>query len=115
MLDTFCKGAVAVAAATAFWVGAAQADNQSVLIMEGSFFPSTTYAKPGDNVIFTNLSGQVQYLSGPEDSWESGPIGVDATYRLNLTHSTPLTFSNGQDGEGLVEGEISYDPAPLND
>ncbi|QFT57388.1 hypothetical protein FIU94_01015 [Sulfitobacter sp. THAF37] len=115
MLDYFCKGAVAAAVATAFWAGAAQADNQSVLIMEGSFFPSTTYARPGDNLIFTNLSGQVQHLSGPEGSWTSGPIEVDGTYRLNLTHSTPLTFGNGAEGEALVEGEISYDPAPLND
>ncbi|MCZ4254370.1 hypothetical protein PVW51_04795 [Sulfitobacter sp. PR48] len=115
MLTSFCKGACAIAAASTLWAGAAQADNQSVLIVEGSYFPSTIYAKPGDNVIFTNQSGQVQHLSGPEDTWTSGPIEVDATYRLNLTHATPLTFTNGEDGEGLMEGEISYDPAPLND
>ncbi|OAN80644.1 hypothetical protein A8B82_00960 [Sulfitobacter sp. EhC04] len=115
MLTSFCKGACAIAAASALWAGAAQADNQSVLIVEGSYFPSTIYAKPGDNVIFTNQSGVVQHISGPEDTWTSGPIGVDATYRLNLTHSTPLSFTNGEDGEGLMEGAISYDPAPLND
>tara|TARA_R110002124_G_scaffold170806_3_gene338589 strand:- start:1764 stop:2111 length:348 start_codon:yes stop_codon:yes gene_type:complete len=115
MLNSFCKGACALAAAMIMSTGAAWADNQSVLIVEGSFFPSTIYARPGDNVIFTNQSGETQIVSGPAESWTSGPIADSASYQLNLTHSTPLIFSNGVDGEGLVEGSISYEPAPLDD
>lgn len=115
MLEKFCKGACAFATATTLWSGAALADNQSVLIVEGSYFPDTIYARPGDNIVFVNQSGGTQYLSGPDGSWESGPIAHEDSFRLNLTHSTPLTFSNGEDGDGALEGSISYEPAPLDD
>lgn len=115
MLRTFCKGACAVAAVTTLWTGAALADFHSVLIVEGSFFPSTIYVRPGDQVTFTNQSDETQVIFGAGDSWTSGPIESEASYRLDVDAATPLTFANGGEGEALVEGTISFEPALLND
>lgn len=122
MLEKFRFGACALAASTTLWATAAQAQIHSVLIMDGSYFPSIIYVQTGDAVVFTNLSSDTHVVSGPEGSWTSGPIAIDATYQLTLTDSTPLQFG----GEGPIDpdtgspasvmaGEISYDPAPLQD
>ncbi len=113
MLISFRKGACALAAAASLTAGAAHADNHVVLILEGGYFPSVTYAKPGDNVVFTNESGASHKIKGPEGTWESGSIGLNATFVLNLTANTPLSFSEAvSEGEGMA-GEISFAEPPL--
>lgn len=102
MLTSYRKGACALAAALSFAGGAAQADNIEVDIVDGTYFPSVIYASTGDNIIFYNESDATHTINGPEESWTSGPIPIDGTYRLNLTHNTPLTFSSA-DGESTAE------------
>lgn len=115
MLISFRNGACALAAAMSFMGGAAHADNHVVLILEGGYFPAVTYARAGDNIVFRNESGATHKMQGPEGSWESGPIGLNAQYVLNLTVNTPLTFTEEvAEGEGMA-GEVSYDEPPLAD
>ena len=112
---SFRKGACAGAAALALMAGAAQAGNHLVMIVDGGYFPAVTYAKPGDNLVFENKSSGTHTLSGPDNVWESEPIGIDGRYVLNLTNETPLTFM-GIASDGIqVSGEISYDDPPLAD
>ncbi|MFC6639090.1 hypothetical protein GV827_08355 [Sulfitobacter sp. JBTF-M27] len=115
MLVKYCKGACAITAALTLMAGVAQADNQLVMIVDGGYFPAVTYAQPGDNIVFENKSAGDHVMRGPNDSWVSDPIAVDGRYVLNLTHSTPLTFT-GTGTDGIeVAGEISYDEPPLTE
>ncbi len=131
MLKSFSKGLSAAALATIFTASAAQADNHTVLIMDGGFFPAVTYTKPGDNVIFTNNSASALKLAGADSSWVSESISVDSTYTLNVTGSTSLDFValdndaavTGDEGESdaeyinlddvIMEGALSFNDAPL--
>ena len=121
MRATIRLGACALATLLA---GAVQAQTHTVLIMDGSYFPSIVYAQTGDTLVFTNLSSDAHTVSGPDDTWTSGPIAVDGSYQLDLTETTPLTFggtgrtdADAEGGSAEIEmaGEISYDPAPLQD
>lgn len=115
MLKSFIKSACALAAATTLWAGAAQADNHSVFIMDGAYFPSVIYARKGDNVIFTNQSGAAHTVTSADGSWTSESIGVDGTFRLNLSGSTVLDFVGvGPEGEDMV-GYVTFEPAPLSE
>jgi plastocyanin len=115
MLNSFCKGICAFAAATTFTATAAMAENHHVLIMEGGYFPAIVYVNRGDNLIFTNQSEQEHVINGPDESWTSGPIAVDATYRLNINNQMAMTFSGLGVDDALMEGEFSYEEAPLSE
>ncbi|MEM6306219.1 MAG: hypothetical protein AAF744_15995 [Pseudomonadota bacterium] len=109
----------------------AQADNHTVLVMDGGFFPAVTYTGPGDNVIFTNNSEGPVILSAHDQSWQSETIDIDATFVLNIKANTSLDFvaleatsgSAGEEGEYdaeyialddvLMEGALSFNEPPL--
>lgn len=132
MLNYMSRGFCALALATTFSATAAQADNHTVLIMDGGFFPAVTYAKPGDNVIFTNNSETAVTLAASDSSWISEGVPVNATHVLNVSHSTYLDFVavaevaavQGDEGEEtveyinlddvLMEGSLSFNDAPLD-
>jgi len=129
---TNIKGICAAAAVAAVTATAAQADNHTVLIMDGGFFPAVSYVQPGDNIIFTNNSSGPLRLAGSDSSWSSEAIPVDATYLLNITNSTNHSFvginqdsgSAGAEGETddeyinlddvVMEGAMSFEAAPLD-
>ncbi|KIN61932.1 hypothetical protein Z946_788 [Sulfitobacter noctilucicola] len=114
MLNSYRSGICALAVATSFIAGAAQAESHVVLIMEGGYFPAVTYVSAGDEVIFRNESGATHEMGGPEDVWSSGPIGMDGTYHLSLSEETPLVFT-GVSGGIEMQGEVSYDTPPLSE
>lgn len=133
MLKSFSKGLCAAALAATFTASAAHADNHTVLIMDGGFFPAVSYVKPGDNLIFTNNSAGALVLAGADSSWVSNSIGIDATYVLNVTGNTTMEFvavdANaavaGDEGETdaeyislddvIMEGALSFNEAPLEE
>jgi plastocyanin len=127
MLNSYRKGAFAVAAALSFAAGAAQAESHEILIVDGSYFPNTIYAHEGDSIIFLNESDNSHTINGPEGSWTSGEILADASFSLELTHETPTTFSgifastgdtSGTEGEVIYDdptGEIIFEDAPIED
>jgi plastocyanin len=113
MLNSIRKGTCVLAAATAFFATQAAAEELSVLIVDGAYFPEITYANTGDTILFTNESDVSHTVSGPAGTWKSGKIAVNGTYRLALAQNTPLTFS-GVDSDGkTITGEITYEDAPL--
>ena len=114
MLTKFNKGVCALAVATSLMAAPAKADNHSVLIMNGGYFPSFIYVNRGDNIIFTNQSDNDHTLSGPENSWVSDPIPVNGTYLLNISNQMAMTFS-GLDATGAVmEGSFTYEAPPAS-
>lgn len=115
MRNSICKGACALAVATTFAATAAHADNHSVLIQEGGYFPAVSYVNRGDNLIFENNTDQEHIISGPDGSWVSEPIPVDGTWRLNINNQMALTYSGIGSNDEIMEGSFSYDPAPVEE
>ena len=126
MLKKTLKGACALAVAATFSATAAHADNHTVLVMDGGFFPAVSYVQPGDNVIFTNNSEGEITMSDVNGSWTSDPIAIEGRFVLNITANSAMQFTasglqevNDNDvgndyQEVSVIGEISFDPAPLD-
>lgn len=111
MLKLTCKGAAALAAALFLSVGAAQAaqpKKHTVIIVDGTYFPSIVIAKAGDWIIFDNESGSNHVVSGPEESWTSGNLGASSSFRLDLDEDTPNTFSGTGGGYEEAFGEIIF-------
>ncbi|KIN70864.1 hypothetical protein Z945_3328 [Sulfitobacter noctilucae] len=113
MLNSFCKGACAAAAMLTFGAGAAHADNIEVLIVDGSYFPSVVFATAGDNIIFRNRSDGAHVVGGPDEAWSSDSIPVNGSYSLNLTPTTPSTFSSISGSAETATGEIVFSEAPV--
>ncbi len=109
MLTSFRAGVCALAAAATFLSTSAQADNVSVLIVDGAYFPPLIFANPGDNIIFVNKSQAAHVVSGPDGTWTSGDISPEDSYVLNLTQSTPLTYSGVWIDNEPMSGEISFE------
>jgi plastocyanin len=109
------KGVVALAAAVISVAGAAQAEDHSVLIMDGGFFPAVIYAHPGDSITFTNSSEISQILQGPQQVWMSHSVPVDGSYTLDLDANTPMVFYSQASDGFTIEGTLSYEPAPLEE
>lgn len=106
MLKSYRTGALALAAAVTFSASAVQAEDHTVLIVDGSYFPPVTIASMGDNIIFINESGSTHELTGAGDSWTSGQIGASGSFRLEITEEVPATFTgSGSEFAGVV-GEI---------
>ncbi|MFD2740876.1 hypothetical protein ACFSUD_14930 [Sulfitobacter aestuarii] len=108
--------AVLAVTATVFGAGAGFAADHEVLITEGAYFPSLTYAQPGDRLIFINSSDAAQTVTGAEESWSSGPIPIDGSFVLDLAEEIPQGFSGPglEDGE-MLEGSFTFEPAPTTD
>lgn len=116
MLNSFRMSTFAFAAAAVCIASPAVSEEHTVLIEDGGYFPTITYAMQGDIIVFVNDSDASQAVSGPDESWTSGAIPVDGSFELALMEDTPLIFNGGVDLEGVdIEGEISYEPAPLDE
>lgn len=115
MLKTYRKGAFALAAALSVLAGAAHAQNHTVLIVDGGYFPAVTYAAVGDVISFENASSDSHEISDPDQTWTSGIISVDSAFDLVIEEDTPLEFV-GMGADGLeVNGSISFDAPPVAD
>ncbi|MGJ8627659.1 MAG: cupredoxin domain-containing protein [Sulfitobacter sp.] len=112
MLKTLNKGVCALAVAASFMAAPAMAEDHSVLIMDGGYFPSIIYVNHGDSIIFTNQSDNEHTLSGPEESWVSEPIPANGTYQLNITDQMAPTFSGLDSAGELMEGSYTYEAPP---
>lgn len=124
MLISLRKG-VYTLAAFAWLAGSAVAEVHEVLIVEGAYFPPLVHAQIGDSVLFINETGGVHVVQATDESWTSGPISVDGTFSLLLMQETQLAYNasvetegdgDGQGDETLEQnGEISYDPPPVDE
>lgn len=104
--------------------GTVLSNDYEVLLVEGRFFPETTYLKPGDRIIFVNMTDSDASAAAADDSWSTGTLGVDGTYTLEITPEIHTTFNlasaasaatDATDAEGTPGiGYISFDPAPFN-
>ncbi len=111
MLNTFLKGVCAFTVATTFLATSANAEDQTVKIMDLGYFPVIVNADVGDTITFTNNSEAAHTLAGPEDSWVSDPIPVNGSFILTITEETPATYSGASASGEVIEGSFSYELA----
>lgn len=112
MLISFRNRACALAAAmTVAGASAAFAETHNVLIVDGAYFPPLLNVALGDNVTFTNNSTITHTISGAGDAWTSGPIGVEASFTLDITDETPTSFGGMGEGDVAMEGTLLLDGA----
>ena len=120
MLNSIRKGGIALATVALFAATAAQAENHNVLIVDGAFFPEIVYVTEGDNVIFTNNSGNAQNVVSENSQWTTGSISIDGRYVLKVRDLVDLTFASlDADGNVMtdidgvaVAGALSFDAPP---
>lgn len=97
---------------------AAAADEHTVLILPDAYFPQITYLDNGDSVRFINMSGGEHNIIAEGAAWEIGPIPDQGEAVLEVSDVVEKSFFNkdatAEDGTMLVQGEISFDTAPLN-
>ena len=115
MLTTLQKGVCAFAVATTLLATSAQADDQTVMIMDLGYFPTVVNVGLGDSITFTNNSTAEHTLAGPAESWTSDPIPVNGIYVLEITEETPASYSGMGAGGEMLEGSFTNDIAETND
>ncbi|WP_299732458.1 hypothetical protein [uncultured Tateyamaria sp.] len=97
---------------------AAAATEHTILILPDAYFPQITYVDNGDSVRFVNVSGAEHNIIAQDSSWEIGPIADQGEAVLSVNSVTERSFFNkdatGEDGTYIVQGDISFDTAPLN-
>ncbi|MEP1355745.1 MAG: hypothetical protein ABJX32_14385 [Tateyamaria sp.] len=97
---------------------AAAADEHTVLILADAYFPKVTYLDNGDSVRFINMSGGEHNIVAEGAAWEIGPIPDQGEAVLEVGDVVEKLFYDkdavADDGTLLVQGEISFDSAPLN-
>jgi hypothetical protein len=104
VLNSYRKGLFACAASLVVAAGTAQAGTHSVTIFDWGYFPAVE-----------NLSEGSHVLRGANDSWTSGPIARASTFHLVVQDETPLTYIGVNQNGSEVFGEISFQPAPLEE
>ena len=123
MLKNFTRGACAAVALLALTSLPAQADdgdgvngiNHVIEIVDGAYLPIISYVNPGDHLVFENGTDSAKVVSGPDDSWTSGPIAPGGRFLVQIGDDMPKTFS-GEDIAGIqIAGEYTFDPAPTTD
>jgi plastocyanin len=128
MLQTIQKLAVAAVfgaflAPAAFADGAAP-NEHTIMVLDESFFPTVTYAQPGDVIHFVNASSAEQSIVAQDDNWSVGPIAVESeetfTVFADMQNDYFLVVPATETAEGSEEvaapaGAISFSEAPLGD
>jgi plastocyanin len=105
VLNSYRKGLFACAASLVVAAGTAQAGTHSVTIFDGGYFPAVIHVLPGDSIVFENLSEGSHVLRGANAS----------TFHLVVQDETPLTYIGVNQNGSEVFGEISFQPAPLEE
>lgn len=97
---------------------AAAAKEHTVLVLPDAYFPQITYLNPGDTVRFINMSGGEHNIIAKDSAWELGPIPDQGEATVNVSPLKEKTFYDkdavNDSGEYIVQGEMSFDTAPLN-
>lgn len=93
-----------IAGATTLGLASAVQAEEHTIIMTGfSYFPTITYAQPGDTVTFVNESSEELTVVAKDSGWFVGPLQDEETGHLQITEETELAFfaaycNNGNDG-----------------
>ena len=84
----------------------ALAEVHDIQILNGAYFPPTTYAMPGDTIVFINSSFAEHKVVGDDKEWSSDKIPVDGTFSLVLEEDTPSTFEGKAHDDTMMSGNI---------
>ncbi|SFE03249.1 hypothetical protein SAMN04488523_104269 [Sulfitobacter brevis] len=109
MLTSLRAGVCTLATATVLIASSAQADDLTVLILEGAYFPPVVSAQIGDTIVFVNETDSEHTVSGDDEIWTSGPIPTEGSYRLALNETTPLTFGGDWVDGSEMTGQFSLE------
>ena len=113
------KRAFSILAVTAalFATHTAAATEHTVLILPDAYFPQITYVSSGDTVRFINMSGQEHDVIAEGEAWTIVGIQDTSEAVISVTSDMEATFYNknsSNQGVYQVQGEFSFDAAPLN-
>jgi plastocyanin len=103
--------------AALFATHTAAATEHTVLILPDAYFPQITYVSSGDTVRFINMSGQEHDVIAEGEAWAIEDIQDTSEAVISITSDMEATFYNknsSNDGAYQVQGEFSFDAAPLN-
>ncbi|MEP5151648.1 hypothetical protein [Planktotalea sp.] len=109
----FKKAFLALAVAASSIASTASADNFNIIFVDGGFFPEITYLFPGDTVTFINETEDTITAEATDESWSTGPLGLNQSYLLPIASDTVLTY--GDPNNISKTGLLSFDLAPLAD
>ncbi|MEM6372332.1 MAG: hypothetical protein AAF727_06085 [Pseudomonadota bacterium] len=97
---------------------AATATEHTILILPDAYFPQITYLDEGDSVRFINMSGLEHNIIAAQGEWEIGPIPDQGEATLEVDSVAQRSFFNkdavDENGDYVVQGDMSYETAPLN-
>lgn len=91
----------------------ASANDYSILVEEGAFYPEITYLAPGDTVTFTNNNTYSIEVIASDETWTTEALATSMDYVLPISAETALAFGLVSDAE--IAGTFSFDLAPLGD
>lgn len=91
----------------------ASANDYSILVEEGAFYPEITYLAPGDTVTFTNNNTYSIEVIASDETWTTGSLATSMDYVLSISAETALAFGLVSNAE--IAGTFSFDLAPLGD
>lgn len=109
---------LAVTASVTLWAGVAQAAEHQILMLGDAFFPSVTYADPGDTLRFVNVTESSQNVLAKNDKWALGPIAPNGEATIVIAPGVQSTFYNpdlvDSNGDMYVRGNFNFGEAPID-
>ena len=106
MLKNIRTTRLALASAAVIAGSGALAEVHDIQILNGAYFPPTTYAMPGDTIVFINSSFAEHKVVGDKKGWSSEKIPVNGTFSLVLDDATPSTFEGKAHDDTMMSGNI---------
>jgi len=98
----------------------AAAEEHVIFYLGDAFFPEVTYVDAGDTIRFLNSSTSEMTVVSLDEEWSVGPVGIDESQTLAVSGGMTLKFfdataadADGESEAEAVEGELSFEPAPL--
>lgn len=114
MLDLYQKGAATLATTLILLVGAASAQEHSVIIFEQAYFPAVIYVQTGDTVTFTNESGGDHSITAKDDAWSTGTIPNGTNFSIVIEQDMKPTFGGEVSNAVYIEGNLDFGSPPNN-
>lgn len=89
-----------------------RAEEQVVIVMKNTFFPTVSYVDVGDTVRFVNTAPGVQTIMATDERWRIGPLNPGGEAVLTVVEGISQQFQSSTGTE--VGGRFSFAPGPNN-
>jgi len=89
-----------------------RAEEQIVIVMNDTFFPTVSYVEVGDTVRFVNTASDTQTIVANDDRWSIGPLNTGDEAVLAVVEGMSQQFKIAANTE--VDGRLSFEPTPMD-